>query len=77
MTPDRAQIEFRIACFETFMECPDGYAKAYAAAGTSLTDIEAIRVQSRYILNNMDCWHGSLAADCRKIFKRPAREGQH
>lgn len=49
------------------------YAVGYAAAGGSLRDEEAIKVQCLYILNNITHWRGPVAKAARATFKELAK----
>src|SRR5262252_1766341 len=44
---------FHSACRIVERDCPDGYAKSYAATGLRLADPEAQRVQMLYLLSNI------------------------
>ena len=53
--------EFRSTCRSILRECPDGYARAYASAGMSLSDRSTIKAQIHYILSNTAHWQGETA----------------
>lgn len=58
-------------CCQRVLRSPktDGYAKAYAKAGLSMTDREMIRVQALYILSNIEHWRSDDAKMVRTELK--------
>ena len=70
-------LEFHAACDEVLAasrHVPSlNYAFGYAAAGTTLWDAEAIRVQCLYLLNNIQYWRGGKAKQVRALFKELAK----
>lgn len=49
------------------------FAASYAKAGVSMTDREAIRVQSLYILNNLSGWKGEEARKVKATLNQFAK----
>ncbi len=62
------------ACEEILAACPNGYAKAYANAGLTLTDTHAQKVQALYILNNISGWRTPTAKTVREFLKEFSKE---
>lgn len=56
------------ACNAVLRESNNGYAKAYALAGSKMTGEEA-RVQALYILNNITHWRGGPSKEVRAFLK--------
>ena len=48
----------------------DGYAKAYADAGLSMSDPEELRVQTLYVLSNLQYWRGDTAKATKAVLKQ-------
>jgi hypothetical protein len=61
--------KFHDACTAVIEYCPNGYAKAYAKAGLSMTDPHECHVQALYILNNIRHWRGAIAKATRANLK--------
>jgi hypothetical protein len=68
-------LSFRQCCEIVLCECPDPYAKSYAHAGLTRSEMQIegyIESQCLYILSNMEKWQGDTAREVRVNLKRIA-----
>lgn len=70
VSPD--ELTFEQCCQFVLDECPDPYAKSYAAAGLGpeIQNEDYKRVQCLYILNNTNQWRGETARHVKANLKR-------
>ena len=69
---------FNQCCERILADCKDAQAKAYASVGIGMTDQDAIRIQSLYILSNLSRWRSKDAKAVRaslKQYANPAMKG--
>ena len=77
MTKVMGTAAFAEACQRVLLDPKtDGYAKAYAKAGLGMTDLQEIKVQSLYILNNLQHWRGDTARMVKEVFRHFSKVGE-
>jgi len=71
-------VDYIQACQTVYRDCPNGYAKSYAAAGLRLLDMgepeHTHKVQALYILSNISSWRGDTAKAVRTFLKDFSKE---
>lgn len=71
--PEHDVDTFHELCRTIERDCPNEYAKSYAHAGQFLSEAKAIRVQTLYILSNMQYWRGGQAKQIKSELRQFTR----